>query len=174
MSKTFYFACLLFIGIFGSCSQNDIDFDDNIDTNFDDPIDTNNIDIQKLLDMVNEVRASGTTCETTYYPPVGAVTWNSTLEAAALKHSKDMKDNDFFSHTSFNGDKFVDRLNAAGYNYNNAGENIALGYSTEENVINAWLTSQGHCANIMNPNFTEMGVGRIENYWTQDFGKPKE
>lgn len=40
--------------------------------------------------------------------------------------------------------------------------------------MNGWLTSQGHCANIMNSSFAEMGIGRVENYWTQDFGKPKE
>ncbi|MDM8158730.1 CAP domain-containing protein [Labilibaculum sp. K2S] len=168
MNKTFFSASMILLlsGIFISCSKTDIDSND--------PITENNIDTQKLLDLVNDVRSTGTTCGTTYYSPVDAIVWNCKLEKAALKHSKDMMDNNFFSHTSSNGDKFVDRLNDAGYSYNKAGENIALGYSSEESVINGWLTSQGHCANIMNPNFTEMGVGRIGDYWTQDFGKTKE
>ncbi|PKQ61475.1 hypothetical protein BZG01_19325 [Labilibaculum manganireducens] len=167
MNKTFLTVSLILVsGIFISCSKDDIALNE--------PITENKIDIQKLLDLVNDVRSAGTTCGTVYYPPVDAIVWNSKLEDAALKHSKDMMDNNFFNHTSSNGDKFVDRLNAAGYIYNSAGENIAKGYLSEESVINGWLTSQGHCANIMNPDFTEMGVGRIGDYWTQDFGKPKE
>jgi uncharacterized protein YkwD len=49
-----------------------------------------------------------------------------------------------------------------------------MGYPSEESVMNGWLASQGHCANIMNSSFTKMGVERVRSYWTQDFGKPKE
>ncbi|MBL4561309.1 MAG: CAP domain-containing protein [Labilibaculum sp.] len=167
MNKVFYAACLVFLsGIFISCSKNDIDFNE--------PTPKNNIDLQKLLELVNNVRSEGTTCGSTYYPPVGSIVWNGKLEIAALKHSKDMMDNNFFSHTSSNGDTFLTRIGDAGYIYSSAGENIAMGYPSEESVMNGWLTSQGHCANIMNSSFTEMGVGRVENYWTQNFGKPKE
>lgn len=157
---------ILLSGIFISCSKNNIDFTK--------PVQENNIDLQKLLDLVNDVRSKGTTCGSTYYPPVGSIVWSSKLETAALKHSNDMMDNDFFSHTSFNGDTFITRIQNAGYIYSSAGENIAMGYPSEESVMNGWLNSQGHCANIMNSSFTEMGVGRVGTYWTQDFGKPKE
>jgi len=154
---------------FTSCSSSKNEFlEDQIN------IDENPISENELLRLVNEVRASGTTCGDTYYPPVGELSWNTKLEQAGLNHSQDMLDNDFFEHTSSDGRNLTDRLNEVGYNYSYAGENIAYGYTTENAVINGWLNSQGHCANIMNPNFTEMGVGRVGNYWTQDFGKPKQ
>lgn len=167
MSKVFYTACLIFLsGVFISCSKNDIDFNE--------PVQEKNIDLQKLLNLVNDVRSKGTTCRSTYYPAVGSIIWSSKLETASLKHSKDMMDNVFFSHTSSNGDTFIKRISDAGYIYLSVGENIAMGYPSEESVMNGWLASQGHCANIMNSSFTEMGVGRVGSYWTQDFGKPKE
>ncbi len=149
-----------------SCSK------DNIDLN--NPIQEKNTDSQKILDLVNDIRSKGITCGSTYYPPVESIVWSNKLETAASKHSKDMMDNDFISHTSSNGDTFLVRISDTGYLYSSAEENIAMGYSSEESVMNGWLNSQGHCANIMNPSFTEMGVGRVESYWTQDFAKPKE
>ena len=132
-----------------------------------------NIDIQLLLDLVNDVRASGTTCGDTYYPPVDAISWNNKLEQAAKNHSVDMYENDFFAHESPKGSTLTSRLQEVEYNYSTAGENIAYGYTSEQQVIEAWLNSQGHCANIMNGNFKEMGVGRVGNYWTQNFGSQR-
>ncbi len=129
------------------------------------------VELKEILNLVNKVRAAGTTCGTIYYSPVDPLIWNEKLEKAALKHSQDMFDKDYFSHTSLNGDRFSDRIKQEAYSYSLVGENIANGHTSEENVMNGWLNSQGHCANIMNPNFTEMGVGRVGNYWTQDFGK---
>jgi uncharacterized protein YkwD len=131
------------------------------------------IDAQLLLDLVNDVRASGTTCGDTYYPPVDAVSWNNKLEQAANNHSTDMYENDFFAHESPNGSTLTTRLQEVEYNYSTAGENIAYGYTSEQQVIEAWLNSQGHCANIMNGNYKEMGVGRVGNYWTQNFGSQR-
>lgn len=62
--------------------------------------------------------------------------WSSKLETAALRHSKDVMDNDFFSHTSSHADTFLTRIDDVGYIYSNAGENIAMGYPSEENVMN--------------------------------------
>ncbi|WP_421919483.1 CAP domain-containing protein [Marinifilum sp.] len=128
------------------------------------------IDEKLLLDLVNDVRAAGTTCGDTYYPPVEAVSWNAKLEQAAKNHSTNMYENDFFLHESLNGSTLTTRLKEVEYNYSTAGENIAFGYTKEQQVINAWLKSAGHCANIMNGSFKEMGVGRAGTYWTQNFG----
>ncbi|GAB7089606.1 CAP domain-containing protein [Marinifilum fragile] len=128
------------------------------------------INSELLIDLVNEVRASGTTCGNTYYPPVDAIVWNNKLEQAAVNHSKDMHENNFFSHESPDGSTLTKRLREVCYNYSKAGENIAKGYLNEQQVLNGWLVSEGHCANIMNGNFKEMGEWRVGNYWTQNFG----
>lgn len=109
--------------------------------------------------------------------------WNPVLSVAALAHSQDMASNDFFGHMGSNGSSPLDRIRAAGYAYDSAGENVAAGYATPEGVVQAWMQSSSHRANILNPDFTEMGVGfflmeqdpgvvRSRHYWTQDFGKP--
>lgn len=133
----------------------------------------NNVDIQKIVTLINEQRTNGCTCGTEVMPPVAAIVWNTQLADAAFGHSKDMFDNNYFSHTSLNGNKFTDRIRATGYEYFTAGENIAFGYNTEEQVVEAWLNSEGHCRNIMNSSFTEVGVGKANTYWTQVFAKPQ-
>ena len=125
---------------------------------------------QKLLDLVNNARAAGHQCGNTFYPPVAAVTWNTTLTAAAQKHSDYMNNTGNFSHTGENGSNAGDRITAEGYNWMTYGENIADGYPTEEAVIQAWLESEGHCKNIMNGEYKEMGVATSGTYWTQVFG----
>jgi uncharacterized protein YkwD len=124
---------------------------------------------QKLLNLVNEVRGSGCNCGNVFYPPVGAVTWNTLLEQAAKKHSEYMNSTGNFSHTGAGGSDPGDRIEAEGYNWIAYGENIAMGYTTEEGVVDAWLKSVGHCANIMDKDFKEMGVATSGSYWTQEF-----
>lgn len=79
-----------------------------------------------------------------------------------------------FSHTRPDGTSFVTALQEAGVSYRGAGENIAYGQKTPEQVMEGWMNSQGHRANILNPNFTAIGVGYYQNsrgvsYWTQLF-----
>jgi uncharacterized protein YkwD len=102
-------------------------------------------------------------------PPVPELTWNGQLEQAALNHSIDMYQNDYFSHTGLNGSDPGKRITAAGYTWRTYGENIAKGQSSEQAVMDAWLKSEGHCKNIMGRNFREMGLGRAGNLWTQVF-----
>ena len=78
--------------------------------------------------------------------------------------------NNYFNHNSQNGATPGDRIRAVGYNWTAYGENIALNYPNEQAVVNGWLSSEGHCKNIMNGNFREMGVGKDGGYWTQNFG----
>lgn len=125
---------------------------------------------QKLLDLVNAARTSGHKCGNTTYPAVAPVTWNTVLETTAKQHSQYMNGTDKLTHTGSNGSNPGDRLKDAGYNWMTYGENIAEGYPTEEAVVNPWLESQGHCKNIMNPDFKEMGVATSGKYWTQLFG----
>ena len=122
-----------------------------------------------MVQLVNEVRKKGCDCGDTYYPAVPAITWNETLEKAAASHSKDMFQKKYFSHTSPNGTKAGARIEAAGYRWKTYGENIAMGYSDERAVVEGWLSSPGHCKNIMNAYYKEMGVANINGYWTQVF-----
>lgn len=123
-----------------------------------------------LVQLVNDARKKGCQCGDTWYPAAPPVAWNDLLEKAALGHSTDMKQNNFFSHTSSNGNKAGTRIDAVGYNWQAYGENIGVGYEAEADVINGWLKSPGHCKNIMNKSYTEMGVAKVGKYWTQTFG----
>jgi uncharacterized protein YkwD len=132
-----------------------------------------NPDQEKLLTLVNDVRSTGCDCGDTYFPPVNDVVWDDTLEMAAQNHSNDMNEHDNLSHTGSDGSNPGERINAVGYEWSTYGENVAVGYSSEEDVIEGWLDSPGHCRNIMNGNVTEMGVATSGSYWTQVFAKPK-
>lgn len=132
-----------------------------------------NIDQQELLNLVNQVRQNGCNCGDEYFPPVNPVVWNDTLEKAAQNHSDDMDKKGFFSHTGSDGSSAGDRITDVGYFWSTYGENIAAGYSSEQTVIQGWLDSDGHCKNIMNGNFTEMGIATKGAYWTQVFAAKK-
>jgi hypothetical protein len=95
------------------------------------------------------------------------------LSSAARAHSQDMSDNNLLSHVSSDGRTAGDRITAAGYRWNLYGENIARGYGSPEVVMNGWMSSSGHRANILNPSFCDLGVGHVPtgNYWTQNFGR---
>jgi uncharacterized protein YkwD len=127
---------------------------------------------QEVLVLVNEQRAAGADCGSAgVFEPVDPLAMNSALRCAARNHSMDMFERDFFSHTNPDGDGPAARIDDAGYDGFTWGENIAWGYPTPESVIDGWMNSDGHCANIMRPFFTEIGVGYYEgNYWTQAFG----
>jgi uncharacterized protein YkwD len=134
----------------------------------------------EVLNIVNQVRASGYDCASGYQPPAPPVTMNPNLRCAARVHSKDMGDNNFFDHTSqTTGTNPGQRMSMAGYNFATWGENIAAGNSGAQATMNQWLGSQtGHCENLMSPNFDELGVGyyyapnaQYSHYWTQNFGR---
>lgn len=127
---------------------------------------------QRMLNLVNEVRTSGCDCGGDWYPPVAPVSWNGQLEDAAYGHSVWMERARTLSHTGAGGSDAGDRMDAAGYNWQAFGENIARGYTTEEDVMYSWLSSPGHCQNIMNPDFVHIGVAVSGGYWTQVFGRP--
>lgn len=128
---------------------------------------------------VNLARASPRACGDTSYPAAPLVTLSEALINAALAHSRDMASHNYFSHQSQDGARVSQRASAVGYAWISIGENIAFGQRSVAEVMDSWLTSPGHCANIMNPSFTQMGVGYAHNaatgrpYWTQVFGTPR-
>ena len=93
------------------------------------------------------------------------------LSRIARYKSQDMKDKNYFSHTSPTYGSPFDMIKSFGISYRSAGENIAKGQTTPQMVVNAWMNSQGHRANILNKSYTHIGVGYVKsgNYWTQMF-----
>ena len=134
------------------------------------------------LALVNQYRAAGATCGSHgTFAPAAALSWNGLLTQAAEGHSQDMVAHNFFAHDSFDGRTFDQRFTAAGYAWSRAAENIAAGQMTIPEVMTGWMASDGHCANIMDPNLTEIGLvcvaGGAGNtygtYWTMDLGKAR-
>ncbi len=139
------------------------------------------VDFQKqLLDAINAARAAGANCGTSgNFAATTALSWNALLAQAADNQSVDMSTNNFFSHTGSNGSTLGQRVTAVGYPWSTVGENIAAGQGSVDSVMKGWLASPGHCANIMNPSFQEVGVScRLAastkndygTYWTMDLG----
>ncbi len=133
-----------------------------------------------MLAAVNAARASGRTCGARAFPAAPQLAWNGALGEAALMHSRDMAAQRYFSHQSKDGRMVGERARQAGYRWRTIAENIAVGQESPAEAVAVWLDSPGHCANIMNDSFTEMGAAYGVNitgdepraYWTQVFGKP--
>lgn len=130
-----------------------------------------------LLFFVNEARANSQSCGGTDYPPAPTLSWNHQLADAALRHSRDMAKHHFLDHIGSDKTSPDVRISDAGYEYMMWGENIARGNPSPEEMVMAWLESPGHCANMMNTEFVEMGAASAsENcddiYWTLVLAKP--
>lgn len=97
------------------------------------------------------------------------LTLNWELSRVAKIKSQDMSNNRYFSHQSPTYGSPFDMMQNFGITYRTAGENIAMGQTSSTQVMRDWMNSSGHRANILNKNFTELGVGRYGNYWTQQF-----
>ena len=125
--------------------------------------DSSVLDYEKeVVRLVNEIRAQNR---------LGELTYNWELGRVARYKSQDMRDNSYFSHTSpVYGTPFR-MMKSFGITYRSAGENIARGQKSPQAVVDAWMNSPGHRANILNPSFTEIGVGYVADgqYWTQMF-----
>ncbi|MGK7942754.1 MAG: CAP domain-containing protein [Crocosphaera sp.] len=135
------------------------------------PIATDQFD-QRLLELVNQERSKR---------GLQSLSLSQKLDQAADQYSNRMASGDFFSHTDpENGSTVSTRVTEFGYQWKTVGENIAAGQTSAEEVFNAWMNSSGHRANILNPNYTHMGLGyaylandtgnfNYKHYWTQVF-----
>ncbi|MHB9849219.1 sigma-70 family RNA polymerase sigma factor [Streptomyces krungchingensis] len=121
--------------------------------------------VTQVVALVNKERAAA---------GCGPLTEDPQLEDAAQAHSDDMAARDFFEHTNPDGADPGQRITAAGYRWSTYGENIAQGQQTPEAVMESWMNSPGHRANILNCSFKNIGVGVHRGsggpWWTQDFG----
>jgi uncharacterized protein YkwD len=136
----------------------------------------------EVLDETNYRRSLGADCGTEgVWPSAGPLTMNANLRYAARIHTDWMASVDDLSHDSPGGpigDDLSERVDASGYNWVAIAENIAAGYSSPQDVLDGWMSSDGHCRNIMNSNYDEIGIGYVydssttyDHWWTQDFGR---
>ncbi len=135
---------------------------------------------QQVFQATNTARAAARQCGDTWMeaaPPLG---WNPQLAEAAQAHSEDMAQQGYFAHKNKQGNEVPQRAEARGYRWRHIGENISRGQTSAQEAVAGWIDSPGHCRNLMNPKFTEIGVGvsirqsrRPAAYWTQVFGAPR-
>ena len=131
----------------------------------------------EVLVLTNQRRTAGATCGTTGFGPASQVAADPLLRCAARNHSRAMSQGDFFDHTDPDGDGPTERVERAGYAWSGVAENIAAGQTTASSVVQAWMTSPGHCGVIMDPDLSQLGVGYYRPQggapmWTQVFGTP--
>lgn len=121
---------------------------------------------QELIKLINQERQKHN---------LSPLESHDALATAAKRHSKDMAENNFLSHTGSDGSSPFTRIRDAGYPYRTAGENVAAGYPSAQAVFNAWMGSSGHRQNMLNGSFCELGVGYVSgggygHYWTLTLG----
>ncbi len=134
----------------------------------------------RALQLVNEARARGAQCGAQSFGPAPPLTLSGTLAGVALGHAADMAVHDYFEHQDLSGQSPADRVRAAGYHEKLVGENIAYGPKSVEEAVRGWLASPGHCENIMDPRFAQMGLGlapgraaRRGLFWVQVLAEPR-
>jgi uncharacterized protein YkwD len=139
------------------------------------PLQTNQDFTNRVIELTNQERSQA---------GLSPLKFESRLATAALQHSQDMALQDYFNHTQPNGGTPWDRINATGYQFSDAAENLIAGLSTPEDAVTVWMNSPEHRANILNPGLTEIGVGyyfladdtgkvNYHHYWTQVFATPR-
>jgi uncharacterized protein YkwD len=126
----------------------------------------------EVVRLVNERRNEGGVCGGQSFGRSAGLSKDSALRCAARNHSMDMATRGFFDHQNPDGENPEDRIVRAGFDWTAVGENIARGQPTPDEVMADWMSSPGHCVNILSPAFDFIGVGYYGtgNYWTQTFG----
>jgi uncharacterized protein YkwD len=134
----------------------------------------------RALQLVNDVRARGARCGERSFGPAPPVKLSFTLGGVALGHADDMARHNYFEHEDLTGRSPADRVRAVGYQEKLVGENIAYGPKSADEAVQGWLDSPGHCENIMDPRFAEMGIAyaagqssRRGLFWVQLLAAPK-
>jgi uncharacterized protein YkwD len=134
----------------------------------------------RVLDLINQARASARRCGATPFAPAPPLVLNATLEHAAAQYALDLASHGYLDHTGRDGSSPAQRITRSGYRWHEVGENLARGIMTPEDAVAGWLHSPEHCANLMDPAFRQMGVAYAVNprndagvYWALEFGTPR-
>jgi uncharacterized protein YkwD len=133
----------------------------------------------RLLALVNEARGSARRCGWKRFQAAPPLARSAALDRAAVDHARDMASRSRMEHTGFDGSTPGERATRAGYRWGRIGENVAAGQATPELAVASWHESPRHCANLMDPAYTEMGIGfaavpgsEASTYWAQVLGTP--
>jgi len=133
----------------------------------------------RVVELVNAARSKGRKCGSERFASAAPLGASRQLNDSAAAHARDMARKDYFDHRGSDGSQPRDRVLRTGYQPRISGENIALGPESAEEVVAGWLASPGHCANIMDARFRDIGIGvatargRGKIYWVQNFGTPR-
>jgi len=134
----------------------------------------------QVLALVNQARGQARQCGPRAFAAVGPLRLSAQLSTIAAGHAEDMARHSYFSHTGRDGNQAADRATRAGYAWRSVGENLAAGQTRAEEAVQGWLKSPGHCANLMQSDFTEMGLAYAVNlqapagiYWAQLLARPR-
>ncbi len=134
----------------------------------------------RVLSLVNEARSRPRRCGAQSFPAARPLRLNPQLERAALLHSQEMAGHSAMKHEGRDGSSPSERVTRTGYRWSTVGENVAAGQRTADEVVAGWLASAGHCENIMNGQFTELGIASAVNakdrygvYWTMSLAAPR-
>jgi uncharacterized protein YkwD len=134
----------------------------------------------ELLQRINQARAQPRRCGDRSVGPARPLQPQADLHRAAQAHADDMARHSYFSHTGRDSSQVAQRADRTGYAWRRIGENLAAGQSTPAAAVEGWLASPGHCANLMQPEFSEVGLAYAVNlqsrdgiYWVQVLGTPR-
>jgi uncharacterized protein YkwD len=135
---------------------------------------------RRVLELVNVARSQARRCGWRRHAAAPPLAASGVLQRAALAHARDLAARGELDHVGQDGSTPAARVTRAGYRWRVTGENIASGQPTAEIVVADWLRSPRHCANIMDPDFTELGVGHAVEprgtgriFWVQVFAAPQ-
>jgi uncharacterized protein YkwD len=133
----------------------------------------------RVLQLVNAARASARRCGSSEFAAAAPLSADATLAQVALAYAQDMAAHSFLEHVGRDGSTPAQRIAAAGYRWRESGENLASGQTSAEEVVNGWLHSPEHCANLMDPGFRQAGIAFAVDpssaagiYWAMEFGTP--
>jgi len=133
----------------------------------------------RVLTLVNEARGVARRCGWKRFEAAPPLTRSEALDRAAIAHARDMASRSRMEHAGFDGSTPGERATRAGYRWGRIGENVATGQPSAELAVASWLESPRHCANLMDPAYTEMGIGLAADpgnaaamYWAQLLGTP--
>lgn len=159
---------LLLLGLMSSscnAQQQYYSSEDNSSTNRSTPSPNSNAFVSEVLKEVNALRSTGCRCGSRKMPPTHQLSWNQQLTDAAKRHALDIASRQQLDHSGKDGSSVMDRVTNSGYSWSAVAENIAFGYWDIPSVIRGWTESAGHCRNMMNADYKEVGVYRQDNYW---------
>ncbi len=128
--------------------------------------------VDQMVYAINKIRSTGCRCGRKYQGSVSPITWNNQLKQSSQDYALEMHKYKRFGHNGIDGSVVGDRVDAVGYFWQLAGENIAEGYGTFREVLDAWMESPSHCELIMDGRMTNVGVSKYGKYWTLHMAKP--